>query len=94
MHWPLTPIVSLALFMKWGIDFIGPISSPVSSRRNRYVYYPGTDYATKWVEAWATRRNDAETAAAFMFEQILIPIFMRFGMPLEVVSDKRALFPE
>ena len=25
-HWPLTPIIPLAPFEKWGIDFIGPIA--------------------------------------------------------------------
>jgi hypothetical protein len=47
-HWPLTPIIPLAPFEKWGIDFIGPIS-PVSSQRKRYIIL-ATDYATKWVE--------------------------------------------
>lgn len=79
--WPLTPIIPLAPFMKWGIDFVGPISL-VSSKWNRYIIL-ATDYATKWVEARATKKNDVETIASFMFKQIL----MRFGMPLEVVSD-------
>jgi transposase InsO family protein len=85
-HWPLTPIVPLAPFAKWGIDFIGPIS-PVGSGRNRYIVL-ATDYATRWVEARATKRNDAITAATFLFEQIL----MRFGYPLELVSDRGTHF--
>ena len=43
-----------------------------------------TDYATKWVGARSTRRNDALTAASFLFEEIM----MRFGYPLELVSDR------
>ena len=81
-HWPLTPIVPLAPFEKWGIDFIGPIN-PVSARKNRYIIL-ATDYATKWVEARSTKRNDAVTAAGFLFEKIM----MRFGHPLELVSDR------
>ena len=85
-HWPLTPIIPLAPFAKWGIDFIGPIF-PISARRKRYIIL-ATDYATKWVEAKATRKNDAETAATFLFEEIL----MRFGHPLELVSDQGTHF--
>jgi transposase InsO family protein len=85
-HWPLTPIIPLAPFAKWGIDFIGPIL-PVGSRGSRYIVL-ATDYATKWVEARATRRNDAATAAIFLFEQIM----MRFGCPLELVSDRGTHF--
>jgi hypothetical protein len=81
-HWPLNPIIPLAPFAKWGIDFIGPIA-PVSAGRNRYIIL-ATDYATKWVEARATKRNTAEVAATFLFTEIL----MRFGHPLELVSDR------
>ena len=85
-HWPLTPIIPLAPFEKWGIDFIGPIF-PVSKNKSKYIIL-ATDYATKWVEARATRRNDAQTAAMFLFEQIC----MRFGHPLELVSDRGTHF--
>jgi len=81
-HWPLTPIIPLAPFEKWGIDFIGPID-PMSARKRRYIIL-ATDYATKWVEARATVKNDALTAASFLFEEIM----MRFGHPLELVSDR------
>jgi hypothetical protein len=85
-HWPLTPIIPLAPFEKWGVDFIGPIQ-PLGSQKNRYIIL-ATDYATKWVEARATRRNDADTSAQFLFERIL----MRFGTPLELVSDRGTHF--
>jgi hypothetical protein len=81
-HWALTPIIPLGPFEKWGIDFIGPIN-PASKSRNRYIIL-ATDYATKWVEARATRKNDAGTAGRFLFENIL----MRFGAPWELVSDR------
>jgi hypothetical protein len=81
-HWPLTPIIPLAPFEKWSIDFIGPIS-PISSQKKRYIIL-ATDYATKWVEARATWKNDAQTSALFLFEEIM----MRFGHPLKLVSDR------
>ena len=43
-----------------------------------------TDYLTKWVEAKATRKNDARTTAVFLFEYI----FTRYGLPIEIVSDR------
>lgn len=86
LHGPLVPIIPLAPFVKWGIDFIGPFSPP-SAKKNRYVIL-ATDYTTKWVEARATKKNDAETAASFLFEQV----FMRFGFPLELVSDRGVHF--
>ena len=82
-HWPLTPILPLGPFAKWGIDFIGPISPLSKTRRNRFIIL-ATEYATKWVEARATRKNDAATAGRFLFENVL----MRFGAPWELVSDR------
>ena len=68
------------------MDFIGPIN-PVTSQKKRYTIL-ATDYATKWVEARATRKNDASTAASFLFEEIM----MRFGHPLELISDQGTHF--
>jgi transposase InsO family protein len=82
-RWPLTPILPLSPFEKWGIDFVGPISPAARASRSRYIIL-ATDYATKWVEAKATRGNDAATAATFLFENIIT----RFGCPLEIVSDR------
>ena len=47
-HWPLTPVIPIAPFEKWGFDFVGPINM-VSARRNRYIIL-ATDYATKWIK--------------------------------------------
>lgn len=34
---PLTPILALASFEKWGIDFVGPINPPSRHGRHRYI---------------------------------------------------------
>ncbi|MCO5567278.1 hypothetical protein L7F22_020968 [Adiantum nelumboides] len=47
-----------------------------------------TDYSTKWAEARATRKYDARTTAAFLYENV----FTRYGLPIEIVSDKRTHF--
>lgn len=46
-----------------------------------------TNYLTKWVEAKATRKNDARMTAVFLFEYI----FTRYGLPIEIVSDRGTL---
>ena len=81
-HWPLTAIIPLAPFKKWGIDFIGPID-PMGAQRRRDIIL-AIDYATKWVEVQATVKNDALTAASDLFEENMI----RCGHPLELVSDR------
>ena len=55
----------------------------VSAQKNRYIIL-ATDYITKWVEARSTKRNDAATTPTFLFEEIM----MRFGHPLEMVTDR------
>ncbi|MCO5559629.1 hypothetical protein L7F22_013230 [Adiantum nelumboides] len=47
-----------------------------------------TDYLTKWTEAKATRKNDARTTAAFLYENV----FTRYGLPIEIVSDRGTHF--
>ena len=38
-HWPLTPIIPLAPFEKWGIDFVGPFN-PAGAREKNISYWP------------------------------------------------------
>ena len=84
---PLVPILPLAPFEKWGIDFVGPIQPVTRYTKNRYILV-ATDYATKWVEAVALRKNDAKVTARFLFDNIIT----RFGCPLELVSDRGSHF--
>ena len=47
-----------------------------------------SDYVTKWVEAKATVNNDAHTIAKFLYENI----FTRYGLPIDIVSDRGTHF--
>ena len=47
-----------------------------------------TNYLTKWVKARATRHNDAQTTAKFLYEEI----FTRYGLPIELVNDQGTHF--
>jgi hypothetical protein len=82
MALPLNPILPLAPFEKWGIDFIGEIH-PSSSNGMRHIIV-ATEYLTKWAEAKAIKTNDASSAANFLFEYIIA----RFGCPKVLISDR------
>jgi transposase InsO family protein len=84
---PLVPLLALAPFEKWGIDFVGPIAPPTRYGRKRYILV-ATDYATKWAEAVATKTDDAATVAKFLYENII----SRYGCPKELISDRGTHF--
>ena len=84
---PLTPILALKPFEKWGIDFVGPIDPPTRYRSNRYILVC-TDYVTKWVEAKPLKIDREKDVAKFLYEDIIT----RFGSPLELVSDRGSHF--
>jgi hypothetical protein len=64
-----------------GIDVLGGI--PVSDSGNRSIVV-FTDHFTKWVEAFAVPSHDAETIAKLLVHHI----FMRFGTPKKLLSDR------
>ena len=84
---PLRPIMAARAFAKWGIDFVGPIKPPALCTHAEYIIV-ATYYLTKWVEVKATVRNDTRTTAKFLYENI----FIRFGLPVEIVSDQGVYF--
>ena len=80
---PLRPMMGAQAFAKWGIYFVGPINPPAHRTKTQYIIV-ATDYLTKWVEAKATPKNDAQTTAFFLYEYV----FTCYGLPIEIVSDK------
>ena len=84
---PLHPVLPGEPFLKWGLDFIGPIKPMAFYTNNRNIVV-ATNYATKWVEARALRTNTAAVTAKFLYDTIIT----RFGCPLELVSDQGSHF--
>ncbi|KAG9444739.1 hypothetical protein H6P81_016079 [Aristolochia fimbriata] len=76
---PLTNILVCELFDVWGIDFMGPFPS---SYGFEYILV-AVEYVSKWVEAIATRTNDARVVLEFLRKNI----FTRFGAPRAIISD-------
>jgi len=63
-------MISLQVFDKWAIDFVGPISPPGKKPGARYIITL-TDCLTRWVEAKSIKDCSAKTVAKFIFEYIL-----------------------
>ena len=59
---PLRGIMVVQIFDVWGIDFMGPFP-PLFG--NLYILL-AVDYVSKWVEAVACSRNDANTVVTFL----------------------------
>ncbi|CAM8929146.1 unnamed protein product [Rhodiola kirilowii] len=81
---PQVPILVNDVFDIWGIDFMGPF--PVSCG-NTYILV-AVDYVSKWVEAKATRCDDAKTVIDFLRTNL----FCRYGVPKAIISDQGTHF--
>ncbi|CAM8889833.1 unnamed protein product [Rhodiola kirilowii] len=81
---PQVPILVNDVFDIWGIDFMGPF--PVSCGFS-YILV-AVDYVSKWVEAKATRCDDAKTIIDFLRTNI----FCRYGVPKAIISDQGTHF--
>ena len=79
LEMPLHGILVVQLFDVWGIDFMGPFPF---SFGNIYILL-AVDYVSKWVEATACPKNDANTVVGFLQRNIL----SRFGTPKTIISD-------
>ena len=80
---PLQGILAVQILLCMGDRFMGPF--PPSSR-NQYVLLV-VDYVSKWVEAIAFLRNDANTVVGFMQRNIL----SRFGAPRTIIVIREVL---
>ncbi|CAM8975361.1 unnamed protein product [Rhodiola kirilowii] len=81
---PQVPILVNDVFDIWGLDFMGPF--PVSCG---YTYIlVDVDYVSKWVEAKATRCDDAKTVIEFLRTNL----FCRYGVPKAIISDQGTHF--
>ncbi|CAM8908137.1 unnamed protein product [Rhodiola kirilowii] len=81
---PQVPILVNDVFDIWGIDFMGPF--PVSCG---FAYIlVAVDYVSKWVEAKATRCDDAKTVIDFLRTNL----FCRYGVPKAIISDQGTHF--
>jgi hypothetical protein len=69
-------------FMKWGLDFMGPIILTTRYIGNQYIMLT-INYTIKWVEAKALHDNTTKSTTKFIYEQIIT----RFGCPTHLVSD-------
>ena len=76
----LHSIITAGPFTKWGLDFMD--CNPTLAGGNRHVIV-AVDYFMKWAEAMPIVKYDGETAAHFVFNQIIT----RFSIPKELVTD-------
>ena len=76
---PQQPILEVEIFDVWGIDFMGPFPS---SKGFEYILV-AVDYVSKWVEALACAKADANSVKR-LFNDVIFP---RFGVPRAVISD-------
>ena len=80
----LQGILVVQIFYIWGIDFMGPFPP---SFGNLYILLT-MDYVSKWVEAIACLKNDANTVVEFIQRNIL----SRYGAPRTIISDEGSHF--
>jgi hypothetical protein len=80
---PLRPQVTLQVFYKWEIDFVGPINAPTKSSRARYIITMN-EYLTRWAKEAPVKDCSAETTTHFLLEQVITS----FGCPKILMSDQ------
>lgn len=81
----LKPISPGGPWEKLGIDIVGPL--PMTTKGNKYILVC-CDYLTKWPEAFAIPKADAENTA----EVLIKGLITRFGLPRTIISDRGTNF--
>jgi hypothetical protein len=84
-HAPMKPLEVPPPFARWHIDFIGIL--PTTEHGNKWIIM-AVDYNTNWPIARALKDATAPEIVKFLYEEIV----MRFGCPVELVSDRGANF--
>jgi hypothetical protein len=82
---PMFLVITVGPFTKGGINYT-TCKNPLS--RGHHYIIVAIDYFTKWVEAMPTFKDDGETAALFLFNQIIA----RFDILREIVTDHGSHF--
>jgi hypothetical protein len=83
---PLKLILIEALFMQWGLEFIGEMHPP-SSVQHRWIFI-AIDYFTKWIEAISTKQGTDMIIIHFLETNIL----SRFRCPIKIITDNAVAF--
>ena len=81
---PLQGILVVQIFDVWGIDFMRPFSPSFGTL---YIFQ-AVDSVSKWVQAIACPKNDANTVVGFIQRNIL----NRHGAPRTIISDEGSHF--
>ena len=76
----LHPIITISPFTKWGLDFM---DCNLASTGGHHHIIVAIDYLMKWEEDIPTVKSNGETAAHFIFNQIIT----RFGILKELITD-------
>jgi hypothetical protein len=80
---PLKLVMTFEPFMKWGLDFMGPIKTVARYTKNQYIIVI-IDYTTKWVEAKTLHDNTTKNIVKFIYEKFIIC----FGCLTHLVNDQ------
>ncbi|RDY13999.1 gag-pol, partial [Mucuna pruriens] len=81
---PQQPILFCEIFDVSGINFMGLF---LVSNGYSYILL-AVNYVSRWVEAIATKTNDAKVVVDFLKSNI----FCRFGVPKALISDQGSHF--